>query len=141
MANKILSTKKELNNLPVITNVNFGHVTPIITYPIGGKINIAWVGFRPIPGFSGKTTFQLYDVYKPGAKQPYKEVVTACIFIAARLRRHVDLCKMTVYHELVHAESDMLGYRGKKNSCRKGAIRFNKRMTELARAGAFNGLW
>lgn len=107
----------------------------------GGKININWVGFRPIPGFSGKTTFQLYDVYKPGAKQPYKEVVMACIFIAARLRRHGDLCKMTVYHELVHAESDMLGYRGKKNSCQKSAVRFNQRMAELAQAGAFNGLW
>src|SRR3989338_11036057 len=32
---KIIKTKKELNSLPVIANVDFGHTTPIITFPIG----------------------------------------------------------------------------------------------------------
>lgn len=37
---KILSTKKEVQGVPLITNIDFGHTSPIITYPIGGKINI-----------------------------------------------------------------------------------------------------
>jgi hypothetical protein len=63
------------------------------------------------------------------------------IFIHPRLRRWRDLCMMTVYHEMVHAELDMLGFYGKEGSCRKSGFRFNRRMTELAQAGAFNGLW
>lgn len=34
---KIVKTKKELNKIPVIANVDFGHTTPMITFPIGGK--------------------------------------------------------------------------------------------------------
>lgn len=37
---KIIKTKKELDMLPVIANVNFGHTTPMITFPIGGRVNI-----------------------------------------------------------------------------------------------------
>ena len=37
---KIIKSKKELNNLPVIANVDFGHTSPIITYPIGGEVNL-----------------------------------------------------------------------------------------------------
>jgi len=37
---KILSTKKELTNIPIITNVDFGHTYPLITFPIGGTIKI-----------------------------------------------------------------------------------------------------
>ena len=37
---KIILTKKELLNIPVITNVNFGHTTPQITFPIGGEAKI-----------------------------------------------------------------------------------------------------
>ncbi len=37
---KIISEKKELNNLPIIANVDFGHTTPSATLPIGGKIKI-----------------------------------------------------------------------------------------------------
>ena len=33
---EIVKNKKELNNLPVIANVDFGHTSPIITFPIGG---------------------------------------------------------------------------------------------------------
>lgn len=32
----IIKTKKELNNIPVIGNVDFGHTNPRITFPIGG---------------------------------------------------------------------------------------------------------
>jgi len=37
---KIIRTKEELNNVPVIANVDFGHTTPMITIPIGGKARL-----------------------------------------------------------------------------------------------------
>ncbi|MFA6430161.1 MAG: S66 peptidase family protein [Candidatus Paceibacterota bacterium] len=37
---KIVKSKKELNNIPVIANVDFGHTSPIITFPIGGEVEI-----------------------------------------------------------------------------------------------------
>ncbi|MHB8871212.1 MAG: S66 family peptidase [Candidatus Doudnabacteria bacterium] len=37
---KIIKSKAELNNLPVIANVDFGHTTPIITFPVGGVVEI-----------------------------------------------------------------------------------------------------
>lgn len=36
----IISTKKELNNIPVVSYMNFGHTSPLITLPIGGQIKI-----------------------------------------------------------------------------------------------------
>jgi muramoyltetrapeptide carboxypeptidase LdcA involved in peptidoglycan recycling len=33
---KIIKSKKELNSLPVIANVDFGHTDPKITFPVGG---------------------------------------------------------------------------------------------------------
>jgi muramoyltetrapeptide carboxypeptidase LdcA involved in peptidoglycan recycling len=35
---KIIKTKSELKNIPVIANVDFGHTSPIITFPIGGEV-------------------------------------------------------------------------------------------------------
>lgn len=37
---EIIETKKELINIPVIINANFGHTTPIFTFPIGGHVKI-----------------------------------------------------------------------------------------------------
>lgn len=37
---EIILTKKELANLPVIANVDFGHTNQLITYPIGGDVEI-----------------------------------------------------------------------------------------------------
>ena len=37
---KIIKSKKELEGLPVIGNVDFGHTSPIVTFPIGGKVKI-----------------------------------------------------------------------------------------------------
>jgi len=34
---KILKSKKKLSNMPIIYGVDFGHTTPLITYPIGGE--------------------------------------------------------------------------------------------------------
>jgi muramoyltetrapeptide carboxypeptidase LdcA involved in peptidoglycan recycling len=37
---KVISSKSELKNIPVIANVNFGHVQPIATIPFGAKAYI-----------------------------------------------------------------------------------------------------
>ena len=37
---KIFSTKKELEDIPIIINADFGHTTPIFTFPIGGYAKI-----------------------------------------------------------------------------------------------------
>ena len=37
---KIVNTKKELKNIPIIANVDFGHTAPIATIPIGGTMEI-----------------------------------------------------------------------------------------------------
>jgi muramoyltetrapeptide carboxypeptidase len=33
---QIIKTKKELNKIPVLANVDFGHTSPIISFPVGG---------------------------------------------------------------------------------------------------------
>lgn len=43
---KIISSKKELHGIPVIANVNFGHVSPIFTFPIGGTAKVEAEGGR-----------------------------------------------------------------------------------------------
>lgn len=43
---KIVASKKELQGIPVIANVDFGHTSPIITFPIGGDVEIL-VGPEP----------------------------------------------------------------------------------------------
>jgi muramoyltetrapeptide carboxypeptidase len=37
---QIITTKKELKNIPVVANVDFGHTDPKITFPIGGTAKI-----------------------------------------------------------------------------------------------------
>jgi len=37
---KIIKTKEELKRIPVVANVDFGHTTPQITFPIGGKAKL-----------------------------------------------------------------------------------------------------
>jgi muramoyltetrapeptide carboxypeptidase LdcA involved in peptidoglycan recycling len=37
---QIVATKPELSRLPVLANVDFGHTTPIITFPIGGTVEV-----------------------------------------------------------------------------------------------------
>jgi muramoyltetrapeptide carboxypeptidase LdcA involved in peptidoglycan recycling len=40
LLDQIVTTKPELSDLPVVANVDFGHTTPIITFPIGGTVKI-----------------------------------------------------------------------------------------------------
>ena len=44
---KIIKTKKELDNIPVIANVDFGHTQSMITLPIGGIVKISALA-RPL---------------------------------------------------------------------------------------------
>ena len=37
---KIINTKKQLENIPIIANVDFGHTAPLVTWPIGGSLEI-----------------------------------------------------------------------------------------------------
>ncbi|MDP1880002.1 MAG: hypothetical protein Q8K60_03570 [Parachlamydiaceae bacterium] len=37
---KIISSKKELKNIPVIAEADFGHTLPIFTFPVGGEVEI-----------------------------------------------------------------------------------------------------
>ncbi|OLS26567.1 MAG: Microcin C7 self-immunity protein MccF [Candidatus Heimdallarchaeota archaeon LC_3] len=37
---KIVKSKKELENIPVVANMNFGHTYPMFTFPIGGRIKM-----------------------------------------------------------------------------------------------------
>ena len=37
---KIIQSKRELSDIPIIANVDFGHTTPQITFPIGGYAKI-----------------------------------------------------------------------------------------------------
>jgi muramoyltetrapeptide carboxypeptidase len=38
---KIIKSKNELSKIPVLANVDFGHTTPQITFPIGGRIRFS----------------------------------------------------------------------------------------------------
>ena len=37
---KLIKTKPELENIPVIAGADFGHTTPIFTFPVGGKAKL-----------------------------------------------------------------------------------------------------
>ncbi len=37
---RVIKSKKELSNIPVIANVDIGHTTPLATWPIGGAVEI-----------------------------------------------------------------------------------------------------
>lgn len=37
---QVIKNKAELKNLPVIANVDFGHTSPLITFPIGGEVSL-----------------------------------------------------------------------------------------------------
>lgn len=37
---KIIKSKRELDNIPVVANVDFGHTDPMATFPIGGEVTL-----------------------------------------------------------------------------------------------------
>jgi muramoyltetrapeptide carboxypeptidase LdcA involved in peptidoglycan recycling len=37
---QVVASKPELAGLPVIANVDFGHTTPIVTFPVGGTVEV-----------------------------------------------------------------------------------------------------
>jgi muramoyltetrapeptide carboxypeptidase len=44
---QIVASKPELAGLPVIANVDFGHTTPTITFPVGGTVGVRADGAAP----------------------------------------------------------------------------------------------
>lgn len=44
---EIIKSKKELKDIPVIANVDFGHSYPMITFPIGGTVRIRALSEKP----------------------------------------------------------------------------------------------
>lgn len=36
----VINTKRELKDIPVVANVDFGHCTPLLTIPVGGTAEI-----------------------------------------------------------------------------------------------------
>ena len=38
---KMIKNKKELRNIPVIANLDFGHTTPQMTFPVGGRVSMS----------------------------------------------------------------------------------------------------
>lgn len=38
---KMIKTKKELDNIPIIANLDFGHTSPLFTFPIGGTAKLS----------------------------------------------------------------------------------------------------
>lgn len=41
---RMVSTKKQLKNIPIVFNVDFGHVLPFATFPVGGVAKIKAIG-------------------------------------------------------------------------------------------------
>ncbi|WP_459502880.1 S66 family peptidase [Bacillus sp. C1] len=37
---EMIYSKQELSHIPIIANANFGHTTPIFTFPIGGRVQV-----------------------------------------------------------------------------------------------------
>ena len=113
----------------------------------GGRLPIAKISFSSklkAKNWHGRCYVQVYErawVSASGLPPQVIEEEMHHIEIGTHLRRSRDFCMMTVYHEMVHAELDMIGLRGKDLKCRKSSVHFNRRMAELAQAGAFNGLW
>lgn len=44
LISQVVKTKRELDGIPVITNADFGHTQSMITFPIGGRVNISAEG-------------------------------------------------------------------------------------------------
>ncbi len=44
---EIIRSKKELSSLPIIANADFGHTTPMMTFPIGGTVQILAMNNKP----------------------------------------------------------------------------------------------
>jgi muramoyltetrapeptide carboxypeptidase LdcA involved in peptidoglycan recycling len=40
LLSKIVDSKKKLRGLPILTNVDFGHTSPMFTFPIGGRVKM-----------------------------------------------------------------------------------------------------
>jgi muramoyltetrapeptide carboxypeptidase LdcA involved in peptidoglycan recycling len=37
---KIITSKNELSKIPIISGLDFGHTSPYMTFPVGGKVRL-----------------------------------------------------------------------------------------------------
>ncbi len=51
---QIIASKRELRGIPVIANVDFGHTTPQLTFPIGGHAKLVTNPETPLLQFGGE---------------------------------------------------------------------------------------
>lgn len=96
----------------------------------GGKltppINLA---FAPIDGLGHTFRYRHFSGPRRSQDDPFG------IHISSKIRYSRRLWMTTLIHEMVHLEQR------NKYSCGIRGRHFNKRMAELAVAGAFNGIW
>lgn len=100
----------------------------------GNKLKVRYIRFGYLPkGALGNTHRITYRVLSgPRDRElPVHWSITICP-TQAHSRR---LACLTLLHEMVHLEQENM------YSCNINGHRFNRRMKELANAGAFNGLW
>ena len=89
----------------------------------------AILSFRAMNGNLGHT----YRLRTPGQRRSQQDKFG--IAIGSQLRYSKRLWATTLLHEMVHLEQR------NKYSCAINGHHFNRRMKQLALAGAFNGLW
>jgi len=95
---------------------------------LGGKLALYNLSFSPIDELGH--AFRYRTVGKRRDESDAWE-----IHISSRLRYSRRLWATTLLHEMVHLKMR------NRHSCGLRGRRFNKRMRELAMAGAFDGLW
>ena len=101
----------------------------------GGRLKALRIRFASLDGL-GNTHRAAYRVlYGPRSQYRPVDRIEYHITISHRLRYSRRLWATTLLHEMVHLEGE------NRNSCGLRGHRFNRRMKELAVAGAFNGLW
>jgi len=100
-----------------------------------GKLSVLYVRFERLPhGCIGNT-----KAHRPMFR---KGPDSYAIRLDVSLKKKPLLCEGTLLHEMAHVD---LNLRGVSNCCAKGknlaCFHFQCRMLELAKAGAFNGIW
>ena len=100
-----------------------------------GKVSVLYVRFEKLPNGAIGNTKAHRPMFRKGPD-------SYAIRLDVSLKKKPLLCEGTLLHEMVHVD---LSLRDVSNSCAKGkslaCYHFQCRMLELAKAGAFNGIW
>lgn len=46
MLRKIIESKKELDDIPIVADIDFGHTRPMVTLPVGGRLKMSLTGSK-----------------------------------------------------------------------------------------------